>query len=139
MIFSFILLEAVFVFMLLYFSGFIINSLVDRDMDKKYQTFKGNIADAVDLIGTRKIKIILAAQVGLAVLLGIHIGIVLQNIWVIVLVGLGVLFGLGYSVRPFHFKVKGIWHAIALASSAFFLPLMFIYIVVAGSKVLANV
>jgi 4-hydroxybenzoate polyprenyltransferase len=130
-IFSWILLEAVFVFMLLYFSGFIINSLVDRDIDKKYKTFKGNISESVDLLGTSKVKAILFVQVFLAAVLGIHLMIILENFLVIVLVGFGILFGLGYSAQPFHFKVKGIWHAVALASSAFFIPLMFIYIVVA--------
>jgi hypothetical protein len=47
------------------------------------------------------------------------------------LVIVGVFFGLGYSVKPFQFKVKGIWHAIALGSSAFLLPFLFLMFVVA--------
>lgn len=130
-LYSWYIAEAVLVFILLYFSGFVINSLVDRDIDRKYQTFKGKISEAVDILGSRNIKIILLVQVGLAVILSIHLSIVLNNIWLSILVGLGVLFGLGYSTEPFHFKVRGVWHAVALSSSAFFIPLLFIYLVVA--------
>ena len=128
---SMVFLEAILVFTLLYFSGFIINSLADRNIDKKYNTFKGNISQSVDLLGTGNVKLILFFHVGLALILSLHIAIVLQNFLIIFLIILGVLFGLGYSVPPFNFKLKGPWHAIALASSAFFLPLTFLYVVVA--------
>jgi len=138
-IFSMVFIEAILVFALLYFSGFIINSLADREIDKKYNTFKGGISEAVDLLGENWIKMILLSHVGFAILLSFHIAIVLQNPWIVILVLLGVLFGLGYSVPPFNFKVKGPWHAIALASSAFFLPLTFLYIVVAEQIQLSDI
>jgi 4-hydroxybenzoate polyprenyltransferase len=94
-------------------------------------TFKGKIATAVDIIGLERVKLILAVQVCLALVLGIHLAVILNSIWIALLVGFGILFGLGYSVEPFHFKVRGAWHAIALASSAFFIPFMFMYLVVA--------
>ena len=128
-----LVIEMIILCILLYFSGFIINSLADRELDKKYETFKGGISEAVEFLGVAKVKRILALQVTVAVLLGLHIGITLQNPWILLLLGLGVLFGLGYSVDPFYFKVKGIWHAISLGSSAFFIPLMFIYLTVAST------
>ena len=138
-VFSMVFIEAVLVFVLLYFSGFVINSLVDRDMDSRYNTFKGNIADSVNLLGTGTVKGILGVQVGLALLISLHISYVLQNPLILVLVALGALFGLGYSIKPFHFKVKGIWHAIALASSAFFIPLLFLYLVIAETVEILDV
>jgi len=128
-----VVLEMIVLCILLYFSGFIINSLADREIDKKYETFKTGISESVEFLGEAKVRKILAFQVITAIVLGIHIGLTLRNPWIFVLLGLGVLFGLGYSVKPFYFKVKGIWHAVSLGSSAFFIPLMFIYLTVAKS------
>ncbi|UCH89366.1 MAG: UbiA prenyltransferase family protein [Thermoplasmata archaeon] len=136
---SFVFIEAFTICLLLYFSGFIINSLADRELDKKYKTFKTRIPEAVEFIGIRYVKTILGIQVVAALLLSLHLTIVLNNIWLIVLTSVGALFGLGYSVEPFYFKVKGIWHAIALCSSAFFIPMMFLYMVMADGIELLSV
>jgi 4-hydroxybenzoate polyprenyltransferase len=126
-----IIFEIIAICILLYFSGFVINSLVDIELDKKYKTFKSKIPEAVELIGVGRVKAILAAQVAMALILGLHISITLSNPWLFALVCLGTFFGLGYSIKPFHFKVKGIWHAVSLGASAFFIPLLFIYMAVA--------
>lgn len=130
-IFSPFVFETIIICILLYFSGFVINSLTDREIDKLYGTFKSEIPEAVELIGVKRVKIILGFQVGIALILSLHLSMALSNIWIMVLACAGVLFGLGYSAEPFYFKVKGVWHAISLGSSAFFIPLMFIYLVVA--------
>jgi 4-hydroxybenzoate polyprenyltransferase len=126
-----VIIEMIIICILLYFSGFVINSLADRELDKKYNTFKSQISEAVDLLGIKRVKGILAFQVITAILLSLHLSVVLGNPWLFILVCTGAFFGLGYSVEPFYFKVKGIWHAISLGLSAFFIPLMFIYLIVA--------
>ena len=124
--------EALIVFLLLYLSGFIINALTDREIDAKYDTFKTSIPKSVEIMGERTVKAMIITHVLIAVVLAFHITLQMSSIIPIGLVILGVFFGLGYSVRPFHFKVRGVWHAIALGSSAFFLPFVFLMFVVVG-------
>ncbi|UCE37659.1 MAG: UbiA family prenyltransferase [Thermoplasmata archaeon] len=123
--------EALVAFVLLYLSGFIINALADKEIDKKYDTFKTSIPKSVELLGEKTLWAMIIGHVVVAIVLAFHISIMMSSIWPIALVLIGVFFGLGYSVRPFHFKVRGVWHAIALGSSAFFLPFVFLMFVVA--------
>ncbi|UCG70145.1 MAG: UbiA family prenyltransferase, partial [Thermoplasmata archaeon] len=124
-------IEALLAFVLLYLSGFIINALTDREIDAKYDTFKTSIPKSVELMGEKTLKTMIIVHVGVAIALSLHISLLMNSIWPIFLVLVGVFFGLGYSVKPFQFKVRGIWHAIALGSSAFFIPFVFLMYVVA--------
>ena len=124
-------LEALVVFILLYLSGFIINAIADKEIDKKYDTFKTSIPKSVDFFGEKVLKSIVIGHVAIAIVLAFHITLQMSSIIPIVLVLIGVFFGIGYSIRPFHFKVRGIWHGIALGSSAFFLPFLFLMFVIA--------
>jgi len=65
-------------------------------------------------------------------LLSIHLYMLTGNPIVLLFVGLGLFLGIGYSVGPFHFKTRGIAHGLALASSAFFLPMAFIVVTLTG-------
>jgi 4-hydroxybenzoate polyprenyltransferase len=123
--------EALLAFVLLYLSGFIINALADKEIDKNYDTFKTSIPKSVETLGEKTLWAMIFIHVGVAIGLAVHISILMSSIWPITLVLIGAFFGLGYSVRPFHFKVRGVWHAIALGSSAFFLPFIFLMFVVA--------
>ncbi len=128
-------IEGLVAFMLLYLSGFIINALADKEIDQKYDTFKTSIPKSVDLLGEKTLKAMITAHVVIAIILALHITMQMGSFVPIGLVLLGLFFGLGYSVRPFHFKVKGVWHAIALGSSAFFLPFIFLMFVVTGGNI----
>jgi 4-hydroxybenzoate polyprenyltransferase len=129
--FDFIVIEALLAFMLLYLSGFIINAITDKEIDTKYDTFKTSIPKSVDILGEKTLWGLIIGHVVVSIILAFHISLQMSNFLPLVLVLLGVFFGLGYSVRPFHFKVRGVWHAIALGSSAFFLPFIFLMFVVA--------
>lgn len=129
--FDFIVIEALLVFLLLYLSGFIINAITDKEIDTKYDTFKTSIPKSVDILGERTLWGLIIGHVVVSIVLAFHISLQMSNFLPLILVLLGVFFGLGYSVKPFHFKVRGIWHAIALGSSAFFLPFIFLMFVVA--------
>lgn len=128
--FDIIVMEAMAVFLLLYLSGFIINALTDQEIDKKYGTFKTDIPKSVDFLGERALWGLIILHVSVSVILTIHISLVMGTFIPLIFVGLGIFLGLGYSVKPFHFKVRGVWHAIALGSSAFFLPFIFLIYVV---------
>jgi 4-hydroxybenzoate polyprenyltransferase len=131
-LFSYTIIEAVVVFALLFLSGFLTNSLTDIDVDRKYKT---HIPAAVNIVGRRKLKLIIALHVSTALILSFHISMVLQNIWLFGIVIIGTFFGLGYSIEPFHFKIRGIWHAVALMMSAFFIPMLFLYCVVSNNAI----
>jgi len=125
--------ESVLVFGLLYFSGFIINAATDMEVDSMAKTF---VSDSAVRIGKRGLQILTLFQVSLAFILSLHISMVLGS-WVpSILVAIGIFFGIGYSIEPFHFKVKGIGHVISLMLSAFTLPFMFLlYCVTQGFTV----
>jgi 4-hydroxybenzoate polyprenyltransferase len=128
--FDLIVIEALAVFLLLYLSGFIINAVTDQEIDKQYGTFKTKIPKSVDLFGERALWLLIGVHVVVSIILSIHISLQMNSTVPIVLVLLGIFLGLGYSAKPFHFKVRGIWHAIALGSSAFFIPFIFLIFVV---------
>ena len=127
-----IVIEALLAFMLLYLSGFIINAITDKEIDKNYDTFKTSIPKSVDILGEKTCWGLLIGHVTIATALSVHISFVMNSFIPLGLVVIGSFFGLGYSIRPFQFKVRGIWHAIALGSSAFFLPFIFLMFVVAN-------
>ena len=124
-------IEALVAFILLYLSGFIINAITDKEIDKKYDTFKTSIPKSVDIFGENTLKAVIIGHVAVAIILAFHITLQMGSIVPIALVLIGVFFGLGYSVKPLHFKIRGIWHGIALGSSAFFLPFIFLMFVIA--------
>ena len=121
-------IEGVVVFILLFFSGFLINALADIEVDSKYKTF---VSDSVEYLGSKTIGYLIFFQVIIAVLLTIHICYLLDSYWLLLWVISGIFFGLAYSVRPFHFKVRGVFHA-TLAFGAGLAPMVFLYYLIGG-------
>lgn len=134
--FDLIVIEAVIAFVLLYFSGFIFNAITDYEYDKSYKTFKKKIPEAVDVLGMKTLWFVVLFHVSISLLLSLHISWQMQEWRLLFLLLVGVFFGLGYSAHPFSFKTRGIFHAISLAFSAFFLPFLFLVWVVAGEVTL---
>jgi 4-hydroxybenzoate polyprenyltransferase len=112
----------------LFTSGFIINAITDVNVDKKYKTF---VSNSIDIIGVKNAKKILIIQVVIALLLTTHICFLVNNFWLFLWVVAGTFFGLAYSIKPFHFKVRGILHATLVFSSGI-APLVFLYYVIGG-------
>ena len=96
--------EALVIFTLVFFSGFIINALVDVEVDRKYKTY---ISDAVGVLGKKTLKILIVIHVALALLFTLHLSFVFNNYWLLFWVSVATFFGLAYSVKPFQFKVRG--------------------------------
>ena len=96
--------EALAIFMLLFFSGFIINALADREVDSKYKTF---VSDSVNILGEKTMMGLLISHVAIALLLALHLSIAYNNYWLFTSVVIATFFGLAYSVKPFHFKIRG--------------------------------
>jgi 1,4-dihydroxy-2-naphthoate octaprenyltransferase len=122
-------LEGILVFGLLYISGFLVNSLMDIDVDIKYKT---HISSSVSLMGRRTLFWLFIGHLVAASLLSIHIAFLMNDPWILALVVVGVVLGVGYSVRPMHFKVRGILHTLTLSISALFIPMLFLYVCMAG-------
>ena len=120
--------EALVIFMLLFFSGFIINALADIEVDSKYKTF---ISDAVGVLGGRTLKILIVVHVALALLFTVHLSFVFNDIWLLIWVLVATFFGLAYSVEPFHFKVRGSLQFSLIVSSI--IMVSFIYYVIGGT------
>ncbi|KAA0002000.1 MAG: hypothetical protein FE048_04615 [Thermoplasmata archaeon] len=122
------ILEGLIVFFLLYWSGFLINALEDIEVDEKYKKY---VASAVKEIGKDKLKSIIIVHLIISFTLTFHISMQLSNIWLFIFVIVSTFFGLSYSIKPFHFKVRGVFHS-TLAFSAMFAPFFFLYYIVAG-------
>jgi 4-hydroxybenzoate polyprenyltransferase len=131
--------EGVAVFILLYFMGFIINAYTDQDIDRNYTIFKNKIPDAVTLIGRRNMQALIVAQIAGAFLLAGHISFVMGSWIPVALVAVGTFFGVGYSIPPLQFKVRGWLHAVSLIISAFLVPAIFLLYIIAGAIALAPI
>ena len=125
---SFPILEALIVFFLLYWSGFLINALEDVEVDEK---FKKYVASAVNELGKSTLKIIILIHLAISFVLSFHISLQISNMWLFIFVVISTFFGLSYSIKLFHFKVRGALHS-TLAFSAIFAPFFFLYYVIAG-------
>jgi 4-hydroxybenzoate polyprenyltransferase len=129
-------IEGIVAFVLLYFVGFIINAYTDQDIDKNYTIFKNKIPEAVETIGQKNIKGIIVGQIVIANLLGALISYQMSSWIPVVLVMVGTFFGIGYSIPPLQFKVRGIMHAVSLTLSAFFIPGIFLLFVIGNGLTL---
>jgi 4-hydroxybenzoate polyprenyltransferase len=116
--------EAILAFSLLYFSGFIINSYTDINVDKHYKIY---VATSSQKLGSKILKNLVIAQVSIAIVLIFHISWSISALWLVPVCLLGIFMGLAYSVKPFEFKVKGIMHVISLMLSAFMVPFVLLY------------
>lgn len=120
-------------FLLLFLSGFTINAYTDRKLDEGYDSFKKNISSSVRVLGARRLLHITIAQVVVAVFLSGIVAARMGEPLLFAMVLVGVFFGIGYSIKPLNFKERGsIWHAVALGTSIFFIPLLFLYWIAAG-------
>jgi len=116
-------IEGLLVVMLMIYAGLGINAIADREIDRKYATSKNKIPDAIGLLGVRTAWTLVAIHILLACALTIHISISLGHWLPLALLVAEAFFGYGYSLKPLHFKVRGVfWHAIALSLSTQFIP-----------------
>ncbi len=89
------------------------------------------VSEAVEKIGRRNMVYLVSIQVIAGLTLTTHICYQLEDYWLLLWVLTGVFFGLAYSVKPFHFKVRGLLHA-TLAFGAGLAPMIFLYYIIGG-------
>ncbi len=139
-LFSVEVLESIVIFSLLYVTGFMINSVADREIDLKYSTFKSSIGKAAGELGDRKILAMIGLQITVGLALTVDLAGRIGNPWLVPLALGGLFLGLAYSAAPFAFKTRGVAaHAVSLSLSAFTVPFLFLYIAARGSLDAAGV
>jgi 1,4-dihydroxy-2-naphthoate octaprenyltransferase len=125
-----VVLEGFLTFFLLFSLGDIINCLADRELD---QTYKGRLSQAVETLGVGFVKGLVVALAVLSLLLGAHLAWITGKGLVLVLVVLELVLGIQYSVGPIHFKSRGLAQLPCLWLILFFLPMLFVTLLVQES------
>jgi 4-hydroxybenzoate polyprenyltransferase len=120
-------IEAFAIVVLQFLSAFLINAVTDIDTDSKYKTF---ISDSVHLLGEKTIKKIVIIKIVIALILTLHLSYLFNTYWLFLWVLVGTFFSIGYSIKPFRFKIRGVFHATLMI--AVFTMIILLYFVIAG-------
>ena len=80
-------------------------------------------------IGRNRLGVLVAIHIVLAIVLAAHLSIVTDRIELSIFVWIGTFLGVGYSIEPFRFKKRGVFHAL-IALPIFFLPGIYSYFLV---------
>ena len=117
----------------LYSSGFLANAIGDRKLDLIYENFKRDIPRVVEEIGRRRLVYTLVGMLASSLILGYWLSLLVNSLIPLVSGVIGIITGIGYSLRPFRWKIRGfISHAVSLSISAFFLPVFLVSGLLAG-------
>jgi 4-hydroxybenzoate polyprenyltransferase len=118
----------------LYSTGFLANAIGDRELDPHYQSSKRLIAKTVEHVGIRPLLTILSLALVVGLALGIWLSLLLSTTIPLLLAGIGIVAGVGYSLPPLRWKERGfLFHALSLGLSAFFLPFYLVAGILYGS------
>ena len=128
-----ILIEGVFVFILLFNVGFMVNCWADWKVDELYKT---KLYHSVIKMGRNKLGILVILHIIISIILAYHITIQLDRIEVSLLVWIGIFLGVGYSIEPFRFKRRGLLHSL-IALPIFFIPGIYSYLLVNSLSITA--
>ena len=97
--------EGIFVFLLLFAFGDMVNCLADRDLDAVY---KPHLSQAVYGLGVRFVTFQVIATAAFALILSAHLAWRLNRWSLLPLVATGIFLGAAYSVPPLRLKGRGI-------------------------------
>ena len=128
-------IESIIAFFFLFRSGFIINALTDIEADKKYKTY---VSGSVDYFGKRFVRNLFILHLLLPLIITVHICYLINNYWLLPLIVVWIFFGIGYSIDPFRFKVRGVLHA-TLIYSVFLAPFFYLYFIISGIPQISTV
>lgn len=107
----------------LYSSGFLANAIGDRELDRAYPGFKREISAAVETVGMKRLISWMVVLIILGLGLGFWVSCRLSSAVPFALGIIGTVAGLGYSLPPLRWKVRGFAsHAISLSVSAYYVP-----------------
>ncbi len=117
-------------FLLLFHVGDMVNCLADRDLD---MVWKPHLAEAVRGLGVRNVQLQIAgsslAALGLAFELSRRVGH-----WTpLVLVAIGLVLGLSYSLKPLYLKGRGLLQIPTLIALIFVGPMLLVWTTLGGA------
>lgn len=107
-----------------HFIGSHINCLADYKVDLKFKT---RLPKAVDVIGERNLKIIMAVEVIFITLFVLWLTYILQRPLLLVFWIGGVILAFLYSAQPFYFKGRGLLNPLTLDFVLYVFPMFFVY------------
>jgi 4-hydroxybenzoate polyprenyltransferase len=107
----------------LYACGFLANAVGDRELDRVYPGFKREISAAVETVGVKRLVSWIVGLTILGLSLSLWVSWRLGSVVPFALGVVGTVAGLGYSLPPLRWKVRGFAsHAISLTVSAYYVP-----------------
>lgn len=112
--------EGVFLFLLLFAFGDMVNCLYDKDLDS---VSKPHLSDAIKELGEGFVRAQLIAYALLALALSVHLAWQLNRWSFPLLILLGIPLGAAYSVPPVRTKGRGLLHALTLWAVIFVGPM----------------
>jgi 4-hydroxybenzoate polyprenyltransferase len=126
-----ILIEGIVIFILLFNVGFMVNCWADWKVDELYKT---KLYHAVMEMGRNKLGILVLIHILASILLAYHVTLQTQRIEISFLVWIGIFLGVGYSIEPFRFKKRGLFHSL-IALPIFFIPGVYSYLLVNNTPI----
>lgn len=124
-----IVFEVAIIWFLAFWFGSAINCLYDKDIDEKYKT---HLANAVNKLGSA-LKPILLVEAIILITLGIHLSLIVSKPLILLPLLIGIFLAIGYSINPLHFKNTTMLHVISLTAVLYFIPMLFVYFVIANN------
>ena len=121
-----ILIEGIAIFILLFNVGFMVNCWADWQVDELYKT---KLYHAVMEMGRNKLGLLVVLHILASIILAYHVTILTQRIEISFLVWIGIFLGVGYSIEPFRFKKRGLFHSL-IALPIFFIPGVYSFLLV---------
>ncbi len=113
-----------------HFIGSQINNISDYNADEK---FKSYISDSIDYFGVKKVKWMIIIETLIVSVLTIGMSVIRKQPMLMILWLLGLFFAYAYSMKPFNFKSRTVMNPITLALVLYLVPMLFSYLLIAGS------
>ncbi len=113
-----------------HFIGSQINNISDYNADKK---FKSYISDSIDYFGIKKVKRMIIIETLIVSILTIGMSVIRKQPMLVILWLFGLFFAYAYSMKPFNFKSRTVMNPITLALVLYLIPMLFSYLLIAGS------
>lgn len=113
-----------------HFIGAQINNISDYNADKK---FKSYISDTIDYFGVKKVKWMIIIEALIVSVLTIGMSVIRKQPMLVILWLVGLFFACAYSMKPFNFKSRTVMNPITLALVLYLIPMLFSYLLIAGS------
>ena len=116
-------IEGTALFFLLFQLGDLVNCLLDREVDLHRKT---HLAEAVTALGSTNVRIQIAISAALAMVLGLHLALTLDRLWLVGAAVIGVVLAASYTAPPLRLKSRGLWQLVAYVGLLFLGPMAII-------------